>query len=75
MKPEDAAWVNSYSEEVLDTFRANLSRLGGELSHSMFAARSRTLDYSLELEKKITDGNFADERTPPLSWPAAVRDF
>lgn len=35
-------------------------RLGGELSHSMFAARSRMLDYTLELEKKITDGNFAD---------------
>jgi hypothetical protein len=31
--------------------------LGGDLWHSMFAARSRMLEYALELEKKITEGN------------------
>lgn len=33
--------------------------LGGELWHSMFAARSRMLEYSIELERKITKGNLA----------------
>lgn len=31
--------------------------LGGELWHSMFAARSRMLEYSLELEQKIAECN------------------
>jgi hypothetical protein len=31
--------------------------LGGELWHNMFAARGRMLEYSLELEQKIAEGN------------------
>jgi hypothetical protein len=37
--------------------------LGGELWHNMFAARSRMLEYTLELEAKIRDGKLADDRT------------
>ncbi len=33
--------------------------LGGTLWHNMFAARSRMLEYSLELEHKIADGNLS----------------
>lgn len=33
---------------------------GGELWHNMFAARSRMLEYSLELEQKIADGNLME---------------
>jgi hypothetical protein len=37
--------------------------LGGELWHNMFAARSRMLEYSLELEQKIAEGNLAEDNT------------
>ncbi|HYE35127.1 hypothetical protein [Methylocaldum sp.] len=37
--------------------------LGGELWHGMFAARSRMLEYSLELEEKIRSYNLAAENT------------
>jgi len=37
--------------------------LGGEFWHSMFAARSRMLEYSLELEQKILDGMLESENT------------
>lgn len=37
--------------------------LGGELWHSMFAARSRMLEYSLELEQKIAEGNLPEGNT------------
>ncbi len=33
--------------------------LGGELWHKMFAARSRMLEYALEMEQKIAEGNLA----------------
>lgn len=33
--------------------------LGGELWHNMFAARGRMLEYSLEMEQKIAEGNLA----------------
>jgi hypothetical protein len=33
--------------------------LGGELWHNMFAARSRMLEYSLELEQEIAEGHLA----------------
>ncbi|MDP3589411.1 MAG: hypothetical protein Q8R54_02610, partial [Methylobacter sp.] len=33
---------------------------GGELWHNMFAARSRMLEYSLELEQKIAEGNLSE---------------
>ena len=33
--------------------------LGGELWHNMFAARGRMLEYSLELEQKIAEGNLS----------------
>lgn len=36
---------------------------GGELWHNMFAARSRMLEYALELEQKITDANLAGDKT------------
>lgn len=35
--------------------------LGGELWHSMFAARGRMLEYSLELEQKIAEGNLSGD--------------
>ncbi len=35
--------------------------LGGELWHNMFAARSRMLEYTLELEKKIADGGLTGQ--------------
>jgi len=37
--------------------------LGGELWHNMFAARSRMLEYSLELELKIAEGNLSEGNT------------
>lgn len=37
--------------------------LGGELWHNMFAARSRMLEYSLELEQKIAEGNLPEGNT------------
>jgi hypothetical protein len=37
--------------------------LGGELWHNMFAARSRMLEYSLELEQKIAEGNLSEGNT------------
>lgn len=37
--------------------------LGGEFWHNMFAARSRMLEYSFELEQKIAQGNLSDGRT------------
>lgn len=37
--------------------------LGGELWHDMFAARSRMLEYSLELEQKIAEGNLSGGNT------------
>lgn len=37
--------------------------LGGELWHNMFAARSRMLEYSLEFEQKITEGNLSGGST------------
>lgn len=37
--------------------------LGGELWHNMFAARGRMLEYSLELEQKIAEGNLAAEKS------------
>lgn len=33
--------------------------LGGEIWHAWFAARARMLEYTLELERKIADGNLA----------------
>lgn len=35
--------------------------LGGELWHNMFAARGRMLEYSLELEQKIAEGNLSGD--------------
>ena len=37
--------------------------LGGELWHSMFAARTRMLEYTVELEVKIRDCKLEDDRT------------
>jgi hypothetical protein len=37
--------------------------LGGELWHNKFAARSRMLEYSLELEQKIAEGNLPEGNT------------
>jgi hypothetical protein len=37
--------------------------LGGELSHSRFTSRERFLEYTLELESKITESDFEDRRT------------
>jgi len=37
--------------------------LGGEIWHGWFAARSRMLEYTLELEQKIAEGNLAAEDT------------
>jgi hypothetical protein len=37
--------------------------LGGELWHNMFAARSRMLEYSLELEQKIAEANLSGSNT------------
>lgn len=37
--------------------------LGGEIWHAWFAARSRMLEYALELEKKIAEGILASENT------------
>ncbi|MBZ5700454.1 MAG: hypothetical protein LAN84_01255 [Acidobacteriia bacterium] len=38
--------------------------LGGEIWHAWFAARARMLEYTLELEQKIAEGNLAGENTP-----------
>jgi hypothetical protein len=35
--------------------------LGGEIWHAWFAARARMLEYTLELERKIAEGNLARE--------------
>lgn len=35
--------------------------LGGEIWHAWFAARARMLEYALELEQKIADGNLAED--------------
>jgi hypothetical protein len=35
--------------------------LGGEIWHAWFAARARMLEYTLELERKIAEGNLAAE--------------
>lgn len=47
-----------------DNVRLVLSdeRLGGEIWHSMFAARSRMLEYTLELEQKIHAGELEAEK-------------
>ena len=37
--------------------------LGGEIWHAWFAARARMLEYTLELEQKIAEGNLAGENT------------
>lgn len=37
--------------------------LAGELWHDMFAARSRMLEYTLQLEAKIRDGKLATDKT------------
>jgi hypothetical protein len=37
--------------------------LGGEIWHAWFAARARMLEYTLELERKIAEGNLAGENT------------
>ena len=37
--------------------------LGGELWHNMFAARSRMLEYTVELEQKIADAGLAGDDT------------
>lgn len=37
--------------------------LGGEMWHAMFAARSRMLQYTLELETKISKGSLSKEKT------------
>ena len=37
--------------------------LGGEIWHGWFAARSRMLEYTLELEQKIAEGNLTAEDT------------
>lgn len=37
--------------------------LGGELWHNMFAARSRMLEYSLELEQKIAESDLSEGNT------------
>jgi hypothetical protein len=36
--------------------------LGGEIWHAWFAARSRMLEYTLEMEQKITEGSLAAEK-------------
>lgn len=42
-----------------ENVRVSLSKewLGGELWHSMYAARGRTLEHTLELERKIADAS------------------
>ncbi len=37
--------------------------LGGELWHGMYAARERMLEYAIELEEKIRDGQLAGEKS------------
>lgn len=37
--------------------------LGGEFWHDMFAARSRMLEYSLELEQKIAEGRLTEDKS------------
>ncbi len=37
--------------------------LGGEIWHSMFAARGRMMEYALELEAKIASANLVSEKT------------
>ncbi len=39
------------------------NRLGGELWHDLFASRSRMLEYALEFEAKIREGNLVKDRT------------
>jgi hypothetical protein len=40
--------------------------LGGEIWHAWFAARGRMLEYSLELEQKITEGGLAADNVIPV---------
>jgi hypothetical protein len=46
--------------------------LGGEIWHGWFAARSRMLEYSLELEQKITEAGLAADNVIPV--PALYGD-